>query len=207
MRLLIVTAIALAAIVTPAAAQKLDARRSTGGIDEDRAYCSFAAYPELRLDHRVDGSNAIGTWNGKARETPGWAAYAYFLVVLPRRPDTGMAMAMAPLFGVSTEHESFARPIASVRTLVDGVDTGIALRVEGTMRMEPHAKNTLRFMTPEQDMARLAALLLAGRAAQLDLLDEQGVVVRSYHFDLRRLHDAPLVLAQAEWKCGDAVNR
>ena len=59
MRLLIATAITLAAIATPAAAQKLDARRSTGGIDEDHAYCKFTAYPELRLEHRTDGSDAM----------------------------------------------------------------------------------------------------------------------------------------------------
>lgn len=148
----------------------------------------------------------MGTWTGKARETPGYAAYAYFLLMLAHRSDTGETITLAPMFGVDTGH-GFARPIASVRTLVDGADTGIALHVEGTMRMGANASNSLRFMTPEDQLRSMGDRLLAGRLAQLDLLDDQGAVIRSYHFDLVRLHDAPPVLAQAEWKCGDAVNR
>lgn len=208
MRLFIATAIALAAIATPAAAQHLDARRSQGGIDDGRAYCRFAAYPELKLEHRIESSDAMGTWEAKARETtPSWDVYAYFVMLFLRRPDTGATLPIVPVFGVSTQHQSFPRPVASARALVDGADTQIALRVEGTMRMEPRARNTLRFMAAREDAPRLGALLLAGNAVQLDLLDEQGLIIRSFHWDVHRLHDAPGVLAQAEWKCGNAVNR
>lgn len=62
-------------------------------------------------------------------------------------------------------------------------------------------------MTPHDQAVHLGALLLAGRAAQLDLLDDQGATIRSFHWSLLRLHDAPAVLAQAEWKCGNAVHR
>lgn len=136
MRLLIATAALLAAIITPAAAQRVDARRSSGGIDDGRAYCRFAAYPDLKLEHRVDGTDAVGTWDATAREnTRDWSIYAYAMILFLRRPDTGETAAIAPVFGVDT-HESYPRPVASARVLVDGADTGIALRVEGTMRME-----------------------------------------------------------------------
>ncbi|MES2444112.1 MAG: hypothetical protein V4574_14890 [Pseudomonadota bacterium] len=207
MRLLIAALALLVTLTAPAAAQRLNATRSRGGIDEGRAYCRFQAYPELKLTHLVDGSLAFGQWEQGAQEgSPAAGRLIDLLLLFRPGAEAGSVESALAFFSVHIG-QPFPRPVGSGRVLVDGKDSAIPLRLEGTMRLEPGSSSTLRFVPGDGDHVRLAALMLAGRAVQLDLLDEAGATIRSYHWTLARLHDAPAVLGLAEWKCGNAVNR
>ncbi|MES2444111.1 MAG: hypothetical protein V4574_14885 [Pseudomonadota bacterium] len=208
MRLLVAAAALLVTLVTPAAAQRIDATRSQGGIARDRAWCNFEAYPELRLTHDPNGGRAFATWDQQAREhRPNAGRYIDLVVMFTPGADGHAPASATALFAVRIEGRPFARQIASARALADGKDTGIPLQIEGEMRMDPGSTSALRLTPALANGPRLAALLAAARVVRLDLLDERGALIEAFHWDLPLLHEAPRVLAIADWKCGDAVNR
>ncbi|MES2444113.1 MAG: hypothetical protein V4574_14895 [Pseudomonadota bacterium] len=203
---MLIAAALLGMLATPAAAQHIDTSLSERVVEEDGTVsCRFTAIPELQPMQMPDGRQRW-LWARAALEHDS-AARRYIALAVWFLPasDGGSAASSLEMLSIINEHEAFARPVAAARLLIDGKDSGLPLRLEGTLRTAPGARNTLRLRPGPGQGPQFATLLIPASSTQLDLLDADGAIVRSFHWDVRSLRRVTPLLDRVDWKCGGAI--
>jgi hypothetical protein len=183
-----ILAAALIAAALPAQAQRLDTSRTIVERKGEWITCNFNAYPELQLVDNPYGG--IGSWG----KSPEGAA-----------PGDGIRMVL-----IFSRAENWRRPKGSMLVVAGRLDPELGAVASGRLRIEGAAPAALRFASKDDEYLLMAdnsgietvyALIDHAKRAEVDLLDADGTVLRSYGWDTSRLTDAVETVSVAGWSC------
>ena len=185
---LILTAVALAALSLPAHAQRLNTTRVNIEVRGDTAVCGFAGYPGLTLGHnRVQ---KIATWV----QAPEGAAHG---------DHTRMTLNFMPT-------KNWRRPQIMMLSVRGRSDASLGSVTRGRLSIDGGAPVPMSFNGRDDAFLMIAghnaeeavySMIDNSKLAEVDLLDENGAVVRSYSWDTSRLSDAVETVSVVGWSC------
>lgn len=186
---LILAAAALTALALPAQAQRLDTRRINIESDKYHTKCGFSSYPELTL---------VTTRNGNAAS---WVKAPEGVA-----PDAGVILSLA----FSPAKGGWQRPAILVLMLTGPMDSGVSAVARGRLRVDGEPGVPMSFSSRPDKFMMMAgnngneavySMIDHSKRAEIDLLDSNGAVVRTYSWDTSRLADAVETVSVVGWSC------
>ena len=182
--------LALAALATPAAAQRLDTRRIDIRETADATTCGFNAYPQMTLnDATKSGRRKVAAWNGAPAEN---ADARMKLAWEPAEtnwrapPFLGIGFTVPADAGLSRDSVMGASVIID-----DGKPIPLLYNASGDRLV----------FAANKDTDNVGARIIGSDSVVLEILDSAGTALRRYSWDTHRLADAVETVSVVGWSC------